>query len=160
MSTPEFDKAFEVIIGHEGGYVNHPNDPGGETKFGISKRAYPNVDIKNLTLEGAKAIYERDYWQAIQGDKLPYGIAVQVFDAAVNHGVRQAVLFMQRALKVDDDGVLGPKTIAAAWNMDEEVFRARFNAQRLRFFTNLNDVQWSTFGKGWVRRVASNLESA
>ena len=87
MPTESFDRAINRILAHEGGYVNDRFDPGGETRYGISKRAYPSVDIKNLTRDGAKALYHRDYWQAIQGDELHPAIAFQVMDAAVNHGV-------------------------------------------------------------------------
>src|SRR5574343_326744 len=105
-----FDQAFDRLIGHEGGYVFDPHDPGGETKFGISKRAYPALDIAALTLADAKAIYRRDYWDGAQCDRLPPDLA---FD--------------------------------------------RFNGHRLAFMTNLST--WQTFGKGWARRIAVNLQS-
>lgn len=150
-----FDTAFDRLIDHEGGYVNNPADPGGETKFGISKRAYPDVDISGLTLEQAKAIYKRDYWDKARCDELPPALAFQVFDTAVNSGIGQAVRFLQRAVGVADDGVLGPLTIAAVRRLDLESLMARYNGQRLDFMTKLST--WDVFGKGWARRIAKNL---
>lgn len=150
-----FDSAFELVIGHEGGYVNHPNDPGGETKFGVSKRAYPNVDIKNLTLDKAKDIYLRDYWNRLSLESLPDEIRFDLFDAAVNSGVKTAAIFLQRALHVTDDGVIGPATIAAASKLSPQILDKRISAQRLLYLCNLKT--WPDFGKGWVRRVAQNL---
>lgn len=150
-----FDNAFEALIGHEGGYVNHKKDPGGETKYGISKRQYPLINIRDLTLDTAKAIYKRDYWNKVRGDELPYDIAFEVFDAAVNHGVGRATKWMQGCLDVNVDGLIGPKTLAAASTSDLYEFRCRFNGTRLLFFTDLKT--WESFGRGWARRVANNL---
>lgn len=151
-----FEKAFDRLIPHEGGYVNHPTDPGGETKYGISKRSYPHLDIAALTLAEARAIYQRDYWDRAQCDKLPPGVAFDVFDAAVNSGIGQAIRFLQRAVGVADDGVVGPMTLAAVRRRDAEAVQARFNGERLDFMTRL--TTWDTFGKGWARRVAANLK--
>lgn len=151
-----FDQAFDRLISHEGGYVNNPADPGGETKFGISKRAYPHEDIANLTLEQAKAIYLRDYWARAQCDTLPPAVAFQVFDTAVNSGIGQAIRFLQRAVGVADDGVVGALTISAVRRLDAESVAARFNGQRLDFMTKLST--WDTFGRGWARRIAKNLQ--
>lgn len=153
-----FDDAFTKLLGHEGGYVNDPRDPGGETKFGISKRAYPGVDIKALTLEQAKAIYKRDYWDRAQCDALPPVVAFQVFDTAVNSGIGQSIRFLQRAVGVADDGQAGPLTVSAVRRLDAESVVARFNGQRLDFMTKLST--WDVFGKGWARRIAKNLMEA
>lgn len=150
-----FDSAFLLVIGHEGGYVNDPRDPGGETKFGISKRAYPKVDIKNLTMADAKHIYFSDYWNRLQLDKLPNDIRFDMFDAAVNSGLSMAAKFLQRAVKVPDDGIIGAGTIAAANAMKPELLDKRLNAQRLLFLCNTTN--FPTYGKGWVRRVANNM---
>jgi lysozyme family protein len=150
-----FDEAFQKLIGHEGGYVNNPRDPGGETKFGISKRSYPDLDIAGLSLVQAKAIYLRDFWNRAQCDTLPPAVAFQVFDTAVNSGVGQAIRFLQRAVGVADDGQVGPLTINAVRRMDAEAIVARFNGQRLDFMTKLST--WDVFGKGWARRIAANL---
>lgn len=151
-----FDQCFDKLISHEGGYVNDPRDPGGETQFGISKRAYPQLDIKALTLDAAKAIYKRDYWDRAQCDKLPPSVAYLLFDAAVNSGIGQAIRFLQRASGVADDGSIGPMTLAAVQRMDVETLAGRFLGQRLDFMTRL--TTWDTFGKGWARRVADQLK--
>ena len=153
-----FDAAFEALIGHEGGYVNDPRDPGGETKFGISKRAYPNVDIKSLTLDAAKAIYRKDYWGPAQAEALPACVAFDVFDMAVNSGVKTAIRTLQRALDVSHDGVLGPISLAAAQQADPYRLKAAFNGERLELMTDLSN--WPSHGKGWVRRIAANLRRA
>ena len=152
----DFDKAFELVIGHEGGYVNNPKDPGGETKFGISKRAYPNEDIKNLTLEKAKFYYKRDYWDAIKADQLPPELRFHIFDAAVNSGVKQASIWLQKACKVKVDGVVSPGTIEASKSLSGAFLAAAFNGVRLEFMTSL--PIWSEFGRGWARRIAANLQ--
>lgn len=152
-----FEANFDRLIGHEGGYVNDPRDPGGETKFGISKRAYPNLDIANLTLADAKALYRRDYWDRAQLDKFPESIADDVFDTAVNSGIGQAIRFLQRAVGVADDGNVGPLTLAAASRIDAQTLQARYNGQRLDFMTRLSG--WDAFGRGWARRIAANLQA-
>ena len=153
-----FERAFEKLIGHEGGYVNDARDPGGETKFGISKRAYPGEDIQCLTLDRAKQLYRRDYWDAVQGDNMPDAIRFDLFDAAVNSGVRQAVKWLQVAAKADADGIIGPKTMLAVRMADPQLLAKRFNGLRLRFMTDLKT--WPTFGRGWARRIADNLMGA
>jgi lysozyme family protein len=153
-----FDEAFEKLIGHEGGYVNHPNDPGGETKFGISKRAYPAEDIKALTVERAKHLYRRDYWDPIKGDLLPFWVAFPTFDAAVNHGVKPAVRMTQKSLGISADGLVGDDTIKAAHSVTALRFNALVCAERLHFYTGL--ANWPSFGKGWVIRAAKNLKDA
>jgi len=145
-----FDAAFDILIGHEGGYSNNPRDPGGETRFGISKRSYPREDIKNLTVERAKEIYRRDYWRPIRGDELVAPLALLVFDAAVNNGVGQAIRWLQRAARVPVDGDLGPVTIAAAATVGVE---ARFHLERAMTMTDL--PTWPTFGRGWCIRLAT-----
>jgi len=109
-----FKHAVELILEHEGGYVNHPDDRGLETNFGISKRAYPEVDIKNLTKTEAKEIYRRDYWNRVMGDDLPFPLALVTFDAAVNSGVSRASKWLQTAVEAYPDGVVGPLTVEGA----------------------------------------------
>ena len=150
-----FDQAFEKLIGHEGGYVNHPNDPGGETNFGISKRAYPHEDIRGMTIERAKVLYRRDYWDAAGCDAVPEAAKFQVFDMAVNSGVRAAIKNLQKTVGVMADGVIGPKTLQALQSMPAQRFIAHFNAQRLAFMAGLST--WPTFGRGWALRIADNL---
>ena len=134
-----FQDAFDRLIGHEGGYVNNPEDPGGETNWGISKRSYPNIDIKNLTRDGANAIYLRDFWNRIKGDKLYDGVAYQLFDFAVNSGIETAVRYFQRAIGVADDGHWGPLSQAAADAMSETDSLMLINAERLDFMTRLSN---------------------
>ena len=151
-----FDQCFDKLIAHEGGYVSHEKDPGGETNFGISKRAYPQIDIKNLTRDAAKELYKRDYWDRAQCDRLPPTLAYLLFDAAVNSGIGQAIRFLQRAIGTADDGVLGPLTLAAVQRFDAESLCARFLGQRLEFMTRLSTFDY--FGKGWARRLADQLK--
>lgn len=146
-----FDRAFEILIGHEGGYVNDPNDRGGETKYGVSKRAYPNVDIKNLTLDGAKAIYKRDYWDKIRGDELPPGLALLAFDSAVNNGAGAAVRWLQAAVGATVDGVLGPKSMEAI--RCTTGVAERFHAARVNAMTQM--PTWDHHGRGWAKRLAA-----
>lgn len=151
----DFDKAFERVIGHEGGYVNDARDPGGETKYGISKRAYPFADIKNLTLDQAKDIYLRDYWNKLHLDELPACVRFDMFDAAVNSGIGAAAKFLQRAAGTAADGVIGKLTIAAANDLDPQLLDKRLSGYRLQYLADLS--VFPTYGRGWLRRVASNL---
>lgn len=146
------------VLSHEGGYVNDPNDPGGETKWGISKRSYPHLNIKDLTRQDAIAIYQRDFWQRVQGDKLPVPFVFQALDAAVNHGIGNAVRWIQRAAGVADDGVIGPVTLAAVARQEPADLVLNFNAERLEFYAKLQT--FDHFGRGWTRRVAKNLRYA
>ena len=150
-----FDDAFARLIGHEGGLVDHPSDPGGLTNWGISQRSYPGEDIRGMTLERAKLIYLRDFWGPAGCESVPDGVKFDLFDMAVNAGVRTSIRCLQRAVGETADGVIGPRTLQAIQSMPVTRMRARFNAQRLIAFTDL--AHWPAFGKGWVRRVAANL---
>lgn len=153
----DFNRCFEKLIGHEGGYTTGKGDPGGETKYGISKRSYPAEDIKNLTLARAKEIYSRDFWGPAGCDALPDHIKFDVFDTAVNSGVKTAIKILQRACGVRDDGALGPKTLQAIQSMQPARLVARFNGYRLDY---MNDLPvWPTFSRGWAQRIAENLKS-
>lgn len=153
--SSKFYKFIERILGHEGGYVNDPNDPGGETKWGISKRSYPSVDIKNLTRDGAIAIYLRDFWNPLKADRFHDGVAFQLLDSAVNSGISQSIRFLQRAVDVADDGHWGPMSQTASEKMDEADQIMGFNAERIEFMTKLKN--WKHHGAGWMRRIAQNL---
>lgn len=150
-----FDEAFEKLIGHEGGYSFNLRDPGGETKFGISKRSYPKENIKGLTLERAKAIYKRDFWDKCHIDELPKSVWFDIFDTAVNSGVATAIKLLQRSVGSKDDGIWGPNTAKAVQEANPARLSRVYNGHRLNYYTNLGDFK--TFGKGWVRRVATNL---
>lgn len=145
-----FDKAFDLVVGVEGGYVNDPKDPGGETKFGISKRSYPNIDIKNLSLEAAKSIYKKDFWDKVKGDELDWPVSYLVFDFAVNSGVRTAIVGLQKTLQVAVDGIFGPETVAAANKLDEEG-HCTYLAQRAIYMQSL--ANYDRYKVGWLKRL-------
>lgn len=165
-----FDKAFERLIGHEGKFSNDPKDPGNwtggrpnigkliGTKYGIAANTYPDLDIPNLTLEQAKAIYKRDWWLKIAADEFDGAIVFQMWDFAVNAGMSTSKRALQRAVGVADDGVFGPITLKAINSMSVTDVLMRFNARRLWFYTALST--WPTYGKGWTNRVATNLDFA
>jgi lysozyme family protein len=152
----DFDTAFDRLIGHEGGYVNNPADPGGETKFGISKRSYPDVNIAALTLADAKAIYRRDFWLPL-ADAHP-AVRFQAFDFAVNSGIQTAIRKLQAAIGVADDGHWGPISAARLAEMDVSDVLMLYIAERLDFWRKLRTFK--TFGAGWAGRAAVNLRYA
>jgi lysozyme family protein len=151
-----FDEAFDRVIGHEAGYVNNPQDPGGETNWGISKRSYPHLNIKKLTRGESKEIYRVDFWQRVNADKLPDGVAFQLFDFAVNSSIETAVRYLQRAVGVADDGHWGPVSQKAADTTSETDMIMVLNAERLDFMTRLKN--WPNASRGWARRIAQNLK--
>lgn len=158
-----FDDAFTILIGHEGGYqspeqARQRNDPGGETNYGISRRSYPGEDIKGMTLARAKEIYKRDFWGPAGCDAVPDAIKFDLFDMAVNSGVKRAVRTLQAACGEVQDGILGPRTLQAVQSMPKGVLSARFNGHRLAFMTSLPN--WADSSKGWARRIAYNLIKA
>lgn len=150
------EQALKRLLGNEGGFVDHPQDPGGATNYGITQRVARSHGyqggMRDLPLSMAISIYRSDYWMPIKADQLPEGLRFHVFDAAVNSGTVQSIKWLQRAAGVTQDGVIGPRTISAA----SMVSVAKYSAIRLRFMTDLST--WSTFGKGWARRIADNLE--
>lgn len=154
----DFSAAFAALLGHEGGYVNNPADPGGETKYGISKRAYPKEDIAALTLDRAEEIYLRDFWEAAGCESVPDGMKFQLFDMAVNSGVSSAVKTLQLSACTQPDGILGPQTLMAVQSMPVARLVARFNGHRLQFMVRL--ATWPEFGRGWAGRIAANLLEA
>ena len=153
----DFNKAVKIILHHEGGYVNDKRDPGGETNFGISKRAYPLVDIKNLTIEEATDIYYKDYWLAASCEKMNYSSALNVFDMAVNAGVGTSIKLMQRALNVKDDGYIGPISLAAINNSSETLYN-EFVGERIKHYGSLSI--WDVYMNGWVNRTIYTLNES
>ena len=151
----KFYRAFELVIDHEGGYVNDPNDPGGETKYGINKRSYPDEDIAGMTLERAKEIYKKDYWDRCRCEELPPLVDFIVFDAAVNSGPHASIRWLQAAVGSAVDGIIGPDTLAAVQEQSRHQVAARASAVRLKYLTHLST--WQHFGTGWARRIANNL---
>ena len=151
-----FDEIIEQVLHHEGGYVNDPTDLGGETNFGITKRFYPDVDIKNLTKEGAKEIYKKDYWDKNKCGDLPSQLRHIYFDMCVNMGKRTAVKVLQRAAvnkgkDIEVDGGLGPATLGAVKNVELE----RVRAFRVKYYVDLvnKKPEQEKFYFGWFRRA-------
>lgn len=147
-----FRRCFEIVVGEEGGYVNDPADPGGETKYGISKRAHPHVDIANLTLEGAMDIYQDDYWDTIKADCVASHFRLAYFDCAVNQGTNYAVEALQATKAIRVDGVVGPNTINAGKSMTLHDVARYLAARAMRYIANEN---FSRYGKGWLVRLFS-----
>jgi lysozyme family protein len=147
-----FDAALEIVLLKEGGWVNDPEDNGGETNLGISTRAHPGVDIKNITPEIAREIYLRDYWTPAGCEGMNWPICLLVFDFAVNSGVSRAVRTLQRRLGVRQDGVVGPITLRAA-NRATRSTMLRYLVDRARFMEGLAD--WPHFANGWLMRLMS-----
>jgi lysozyme family protein len=156
-----FDEAFHHLLGHEGAYSNHPNDPGGETMWGVTKavaRADGYVgEMKDFPVEAAKSIYREKYWDAVQAEKLPPTIRYAVFDAAVNSGPSTSIKWLQESVGATPDGVLGPKTLAAINELNPEGILRRMLAKRLTAMTNMSG--WPSFSRGWARRIATLLEA-
>ncbi|HEX9247111.1 MAG TPA: glycosyl hydrolase 108 family protein [bacterium] len=155
-----FDKAIGTVLEHEGGYSFDPNDPGGETKYGISRKAYPGLDVKALTLDQAKAIYKRDYW--IYSRIQDQDVATKVFDMAVNLGPPAAHRLLQTALNgpggtVAVDGVFGPQTLAATNRVNPEQLLQELRAQAAVYYaqTVLTNPSEQKFLLGWMRRAVS-----
>ena len=155
-----FESALKAILHHEGGYVNHPADPGGMTNLGVTKRVWEEwvgheVDektMRNLTPEIVGPMYKAKYWDKIKGDDLPTGVDYVVFDAAVNSGPGRAAKWLQACVGVEPDGGIGPKTLAAVRAFDANQLIEDYAKRRLSFLIDL--PTWNTFGKGWGRRVA------
>jgi len=163
-----FDRMFDIVVGHEGGFTSNPADPGNwtggavgsgvcrGTRFGISAAAYPDLDVANLTIDTAKELYQRDYWQRFAGDHLPPALALMAFDASVNNGTGRAIRWLQQLVNVSQDGIVGEATLHA---IDQAATRpdgianlcVEFLALRLLFMASL--PTWKTFGLGWARRL-------
>ena len=156
-----FDTAFNKLLGIEGDYSDHPSDPGGKTRWGVTEAVAREVgyrgDMRDLPVDLAKRIYLEKFWTPIKAEELPVGIRYTVFDGAVNSGVGQSIKWLQRALGVVDDGIIGPKTLAAANAQNADALRMRILASRLRFMSELST--WPAFGRGWARRICDLLEA-
>ena len=157
------DFAIKKILEHEGGYVNHPNDPGGATNKGITIATYRRyikrngtiADLKALTQAQAIKVYKRQYWDKVKADDLPSGIDYTVADFGVNSGPSRAAKYLQAALGVTVDGKIGPQTIAAARDADPKLVINRVCDDRLAFMKRIQGGKlWKSFGRGWSRRVA------
>jgi lysozyme family protein len=165
-----FDEAFTRLISSEGGLSMDPKDPGNwtggrvnvgilkGTKYGIAANTYPDVDIQNLTLDQAKAIYYRDWWLKVGADEYDAAIVYQLWQFAINASMDTAKRALQRAVKVADDGNVGSVTIAAVKAMTVTDVLFRFAAQEIRHYTSLST--WPTYGKGWMNRMANQIDYA
>ena len=152
----DFNEIIEKVLEHEGGYVNDPKDLGGETKYGITKRFYPDIDIKNLTIEQATDIYKSDYWDNNKVESLPQNLWHIYFDMCVNMGKRTAVKVLQRAAvnkgkNIEVDGGLGPMTIGALKGVELD----RVRAFRVKYYVDLITArpEQEKFYLGWFRRA-------
>lgn len=160
--TVEFEAAFDKLIKWEGGYVNNKNDPGGETKYGISKRQYPDIkDIKNLSVEAAKQIYFLDFWKKYKCDQfINSNIASKYLDVIVNTGPTQGTKILQRAIRaanlyIIDDGIIGQATIKAANESNPDALYAAFKSEQAAFYRMLQKNQ-PMFFDGWLFRAYEN----
>jgi len=157
--TPNFERIFERMLAHEGGYVDNPKDPGGATNLGVTQKVFNEYlaasgtapySVKMITRQQARAIFNVKYWMAVKGDKLQHGWDYAVVDFAYNSGPGRAVRVLQTVLGLTPDGVIGPKTVAAVFHAPKEKL-AEYNAKRLEFMKTL--PHWPTFKNGWTARV-------
>jgi lysozyme family protein len=163
VTASNYRPSLSLVLQHEGGYVNHPKDPGGATNFGVTQKVYDAYrhkmalaprSVKLIDAVEVQAIYEKNYWRLVRGDSLPCGLDYAVFDFAVNSGVSRAVRYLQRLVGVDDDGALGDVTLNAVYDYakrDEEGMIVTYCANRMAFLRSLGT--FATFGRGWTRRV-------
>ena len=159
-------KCLETILHHEGGYVNHPKDPGGETNLGVTKRVYEDFggtkDMKDLTREDVEPIYKKNYWDRVKGDQLPSGLDLAVFDFGVNAGTGRAAKYLQTMIGTVADGGIGPNTLAKLSEYVKEhglkETIENYSKARQEYYESLST--FDTFGKGWTRRVNETNELA
>jgi len=158
MNT-NFDKSLAELLKHEGGFVNHPSDPGGATNLGVTQavwedwidRAVSEENMKALTPAKVAPLYKELYWDRIKGDKLPSGVDYCVFDAAVNSGVSRAAKWLQTTVGAVADGAIGEQTLKQVLLTNPQMLIDKYSSNRLSFLQRL--ATWPTFGKGWERRV-------
>ena len=154
-----FEQSLVYVINSEGGYSNSPADPGGCTNLGVTQRTWEDwvghpvteADMRALGPEDVIALYKVRYWKAVRGDELPRGVDYAVFDIAVNSGPKRAIKILQRVAGADVDGVIGPKTLAAAAECDPKELILSICRARMMYLINI--PEYTTFGKGWTRRV-------
>lgn len=154
-----FDAALQKVLRHEGGFVNHPSDPGGMTNLGCTKAVWEEwvghqvteATMRALTPGDVAPLYKKKYWDKVRGDDLPAGLDYAVFDAAINSGPGRAIKWLQATVGVDTDGVIGPATMRAVNARPARLIVEDYNKRRLSFLHDL--PTWGTFGKGWARRV-------
>jgi lysozyme family protein len=158
MASENFEKCLETILHHEGGYVNHPKDPGGETNLGVTKRVWEEwggtKDMRDLTPEDVAPLYKKNYWDRVKGDDLPSGLDLAVFDWAVNSGTGRAAKKLQSMIGTVADGGIGPNTLRILADYVEENGLEKtiddYRDVRQAFYESLST--FDTFGRGWTRR--------
>jgi lysozyme family protein len=161
MAASNWNNAFKMMLASEGGYVNHPSDPGGMTNLGVTKRVWEEwvgresneKEMRSLTPEMVEPLYKRKFWDACKCDDLPSGIDYLVFDFAVNAGCGRSAKILQTAVGVTPDGGIGPMTLAAVNAIPETELIEKFSQGKEDFYRSLNTFE--TFGKGWLNRVAA-----
>ena len=157
-----FDECLKMLLHHEGGYVNHPKDPGGETNLGVTKRVYEKwggtKDMKDLTVEDVAPIYKKEYWDRCKCDDLESGVDWAVFDWAVNSGTGRAAKAIQKICGAAQDGAIGPKTLALIGTQNTEYVIEEFGKIRQDFYESLKT--FDTFGRGWTRRNKETTDKA
>ena len=170
MAAENYEKCLAMILHHEGGYVNHPKDPGGMTNLGVTKRVYEDWvgysvsehTMQNLTEEDVAPIYKKNYWDRIKADELPSGLDLCVFDFGVNAGTGRAAKYLQNLIGTVADGGIGPNTLKALSKyVDSEGVESaikNYQAERQSYYEKLKSFE--TFGRGWTRRVEETTESA
>jgi lysozyme family protein len=154
-----FEKSLAELLEHEGGYVNHPRDPGGRTNLGVTQdvwedwidRAVTEENMRALTPAKVAPLYREMYWDRVKGDKLPAGVDYCVFDAAVNSGVSRAAKWLQTTVGAVADGAIGEQTLKQVLLTNPQMIIDKYSAIRLEFLKGRST--WPTFGKGWERRV-------
>jgi len=155
----KLEQALVELLKHEGGYSKHPLDPGGETMYGITARVarangYTGA-MKEMPMVVARDIYRKLYWDKIRAEEIPVGLRYALLDASVNSGVSQAIRWLQRAVGAQEDGLMGIETISRARAIEPDLILRRMLGYRLDMMTSING--WSSFGKGWARRIAKIL---
>lgn len=170
MSVATYKQALSLVLAHEGGFANHPLDPGGATMRGVTQRTYdafrrlrgfPLQSVRYISDEEVERVYRDNYWKLVRGDELPAGLDYALFDFAVNSGVSRAIKFLQAGLAVGIDGVIGDETLGMAIAkavLNEELIINNLCADRMRFVRGLKT--FATFGKGWTRRIMGNIDGA
>lgn len=168
MSADNYQRSLALVLLWEGGYVNHPKDPGGATMRGITQRVYDayrkqlglaKKPVKGIAEAELQAIYKVQYWALVRGDLLPRGVDYAVFDIAVNSGVGRAIKMLQHAIGAKQDGALGVVTLEAVRKADPTTLIKTLCNNRMWWLKTLRKL-WPTFGEGWGRRVDDVRKSA
>jgi len=161
-----FQASLDLLLKSEGGFVNHPKDPGGMTNLGMTRGAYESYlgrsvteqEMRSLTKADVAPVYKKNYWDAVHGDELPVGIDYLLFDFAANAGAYQAVKTAQKALGITADGAIGPVTLKALGNVNADEFIDKFSEAKKNFYQSLDT--FTAFGQGWLNRIALVKDAA